>query len=357
MTHTVVSIIKITIAMLAILALVLWEKRDGNNNLLLSLCLVIAMLLIPQIFEDGDHHVMCMPTDGDEPIGDDERKGEPLYLDEGLTRPVQMYSEPLVVTPPTDSVDDTEPDYMKPGYNEELGSYQGLGRQNWFYDTTRTWPNAPRLSRSELMPVPLENSSLCTNISYLAGELNINVGWDPEILRLIEDHIPQGKPVYYGLALPVPTSLDEFILMNDSLFRTKFYLSKDVAHLHLHIDANQKLIEQCDEILESIVQNKDSVKVVDDCNHSDAWQAYIKQEFTRTIHYMDNASYYYHKSQHGYNQDLIRTFWPNGSSNNDPNKFTSHPGYDPVARRLKTFAIVAVISGLTYSICDYMFFI
>ena len=30
------------------------------------------------------------------------------------------------------------------------------------------------------------------------------------------------------------------------------------------------------------------------------------------------------------------------------NKFTSHPGYNPVARRLKTFAIVAAISGLTY---------
>ena len=70
---------------------------------------------------------------------------------------------------------------------------------------------------------------------------------------------------------------------------------------------------------------------------------------------MDSASYYYHKGQYG--QDLTRTFWPNGSSDGDPNKFTSHPGYNPVARRLKTFAIVAAISGLTYKVCDYMFFI
>ena len=34
-----------------------------------------------------------------------------------------------------------------------------------------------------------------------------------------------------------------------------------------------------------------------------------------------------------------------------------NPGYNPVARRLKTFAIVAAVSGLTYKICDYMFFI
>ena len=83
--------------------------------------------------------------------------------------------------------------------------------------------------------------------------------------------------------------------------------------------------------------------------------AYIEQEFNRTIAYMDSASYIIIKSQYG--QDLTRGFWPNGSDNSDPNKFTSHPGYNPVARRLKTLAIVAAVSGLTYKICDYMFFI
>ena len=353
----IIALIQIIVAMLAILALVLWEKRDRNSNLLLSLCLLIPMLLIPQIFEDGDNHIMCMPTD------DDERKGEPSYVsgsDERLAPPGQMYSEP-VITPPTNSMY-----YTEPVDNEELASYQGLGHRNWFYDTTRHWPEPPRLTRSELMPVPRQNADLCAPLGELAAE--INEGGKIEILRQIEQHIPQGKPIYYGLALPVPTSVNEFILMYDSLFRTKLHLSRDVAHLHLHIDTNQKLIEQCDEILQSIDQNKDLLKAVDDWNHritSDVWQkshksvgigpAYIEQEFNRTIAYMDSASYYYHKGQYG--QDLTRGFWPNGSDNSDPNKFTSHPGYNPVARRLKTLAIVAAVSGLTYKICDYMFFI
>ena len=77
--------------MLAILALVLWEKRDRSSNLLLSLCLLIPMLLIPQIFEDGDNHVMCMPTD------DDERKGTFLLSgsDERLAPPGKCIQNPL----------------------------------------------------------------------------------------------------------------------------------------------------------------------------------------------------------------------------------------------------------------------
>ena len=131
----IIALIQIIVAMLAILALVLWEKRDRSSNLLLSLCLLIPMLLIPQIFEDGDNHVMCMPTD------DDERKGEPSYVsgsDERLAPPGQMYSEP-VITPPTNSMY-----YTEPVDNEELASYQGLGHRNWFYDTTRHWPEPPR---------------------------------------------------------------------------------------------------------------------------------------------------------------------------------------------------------------------
>ena len=49
-----------------------------------------------------------------------------------------MYSEP-VITPPTDSMY-----YTEPVDNEELASYQGLGHRNWFYDTTRHWPEPPR---------------------------------------------------------------------------------------------------------------------------------------------------------------------------------------------------------------------
>ena len=55
--------------MLAILTLVLWEKRDRNSNWLLSLCLVIPMLLVPQVFEDGENYALCM-------YDDDETKGE-----------------------------------------------------------------------------------------------------------------------------------------------------------------------------------------------------------------------------------------------------------------------------------------
>ena len=38
--------------------------------------------------------------------------------------------------------------------------------------------------------------------------------------------------------------------MYDNLLHTKLHVSKDIAHLHLNIDTNQTLIEQCDEILD-----------------------------------------------------------------------------------------------------------
>ena len=124
-----------------------------------------------------------------------------------------MYSEP-VITPPTNSM------YIyKPLDNEELASYQGLGHRNWFYDTTRHWPEPPRLTRSDLMPVPRQNADLLVPLGELAAE--INEGGKIDILRLIEQHIPQGKPIYYGLALPVPTSVNEFILMYDNLLSYK----------------------------------------------------------------------------------------------------------------------------------------
>ena len=58
---------------------------------------------------------------------------------------------------------------------------------------------------------------------------------------------------------------------------------------------------------------------------------------------MDSAYLHYHKEQYG--QDLTRGFWPNGSKDNDPNKFISHPGYNPMTRRLTAIAIIAAVSG------------
>ena len=360
--RTIVALIQIIVAMLAILALVLWEKRDRNTSWMLSLCLLVPALLVPQIFEDSDQYAMCMRTD------DETKQGIPSpssytngQYNERLAPPGQMYSEP-VITPPTDSMY-----YTEPVDNEELASYKGLGHRNWFYDTARRWPVPPNFKGSDLLEVPQQDTFLWSPINDLAADIN-EEGGQTAILQQIEQHIPQGKPIYYGLALPIPTSLNEFILMYESLFRTKCHVSRDIAHLHLNIEANQKLIEQCTEILESIDQNQDLLDSVHRWNHtitSDAWQkshrsvgigpAYINQELEATIGYMDTASYYYHKGQYG--QDLTRGFWPNGSENNDPNKFTSHPGYNPMARRLKAFAIVAAISGLTYKVCDYMFFI
>ena len=63
-----------------------------------------------------------------------------------------MYSEP-VITPPTDSMY-----YTESVDNEELASYRGLGHRNWFYDTSRNWPEPPRLHRSDLMPVPQQDT-------------------------------------------------------------------------------------------------------------------------------------------------------------------------------------------------------
>ena len=72
--RTLVTLIQIIVAMLAILALVLWEKRDKYTNWLLSLCLLIPMLIIPQIFEDSDNYAMCMRTD------DETKGGIPSYI-------------------------------------------------------------------------------------------------------------------------------------------------------------------------------------------------------------------------------------------------------------------------------------
>jgi len=357
--RTIIAIIQIIVAMLAILALVLWEKRDRNSNWLLSLCLVIPMLLVPQVFEDGENYALCM-------YDDNETKGESsIYRtnetkSERLAPPGQMYSEPII-TPPTDSMY-----YTEPVDNEHLASYQGLGHRNWFYSTDRYWPEPPTLRDSSLLPVPQQDLTIWAPLGDITAD--INEGGQIDILRQIELYIPQGKPVYYGLKLPIPTSLNEFILMYDNLFRAKCHISRDIAHLHLNLDANQRLIEQCDEILDSIDQNKDLLEAVDRWNHkitSDAWQkshrsvgigpVHIAREFERTIVYMDSAYMHYHKGQYG--QDLTRGFWPNGSENNDPNKFISHPGYNPMTRRLTAIAIIAAVSGLTYKICDYMFFI
>lgn len=320
--RTVIALIQILVAIIAILALVLWEKRDRNTNWLLSLCLLIPMLVIPQIFEDSDSYAMCM-------YSDDERKEDFLHGQyDRLVPPSRTDSEPTI-TPPTVSDEAVG--------NEVLASYQGLGHRNWFYDTSRRWPEPPRLHRSSLMPVPEQDLTLWSPLGDITEDMNEG---RCDIIDQIEKHIPQGKPIYYGLALPIPTSGDEFILMYDSLFRTKAHISKDIAHLHLNIDTNQRLIEQCNKIVGSIDQdqNKNLDKI-----------------FETTKTYMDSAVYYHHKYQYG--QDLSRTFWPNGSENNDPNKFTSHPGYNPVTRGLKTFAIIAAVSGLTYKVCDYMFFI
>ena len=35
-------------------------KRDRNTSWMLSLCLLIPALLVPQIFEDSDQYAMCM---------------------------------------------------------------------------------------------------------------------------------------------------------------------------------------------------------------------------------------------------------------------------------------------------------
>ena len=101
----------------------------------------------------------------------------------------------------------------------------------------------------------------------------------------------------------------------ESLFRTKCHVSRDIAHLHLNIEANQKLIDLNVLRFLSLDQNQDLLDSVHRWNHtitSDAWQkshrsvgigpAYINQELEATIGYMDTASYYYHKGQYG--QDL-----------------------------------------------------
>ena len=142
--------------MLAILALVLWEKRDRDSNWLVSLCLVIPMLVVPQIFEDGsDNYALCMHED-------DESKGEPSIHanteSERLAPPGQMYSEPLI-TPPTDSIQHVE--------DEQLASYQSLGRHNWFYDTSRHWPEPPIMRRSSLLPVPQNDLFVWSTINIL----------------------------------------------------------------------------------------------------------------------------------------------------------------------------------------------
>jgi hypothetical protein len=331
-----VTLFQIIVAIIAILALVLWEKRDKNTNWLLSLCLLIPMLIIPQIFEDSDNYAMCM-------YSDDERKEDFLHGQyDRLVPPQTLDSEPVVTTSlSTDSMSSTE----SVG-NEVLASYRGLGHRNWFYDTSRNSSEPPRLHRSDLMPVPQQDLSLWAPLGDVAADIGEG---KIEILRQIEENIPQGKPVYYGLALPIPTSANEFILMYDSLFRTKANISLDITHLHLNIDTNQRLIEQCNEILNSIDQNEDLLREVG------IEPTYVDQQLEKTKYYMDSAVYYHHKYQYG--QDLSRTFWPNASENNDPNKFTSHPGYNPVARRLKAFAIIAAVSGLTYKACDFMFFV
>jgi hypothetical protein len=356
--RTIIAIVQIIVAMLAIFALVLWEKRDRDTNWLVSLFLIIPMLLVPQIFEDGsDNYALCMHHD------DDESKGEPsIYANtesERLAPAGQMYSESLI-TPPTDSIY-----HIQPVEDEQLASYQGLGRHNWFYDTSRHWPEPPMMRRSSLLPVPQNDLFVWSTIGSLTEEI-VEEGTEVDILRQIGQHIPQGKPIYYGLVLPIPTSLNEFILMYDNLLHTKLHVSKDIAHLHLNIDTNQTLISKSTEILGYIDQNKDLLDSVYRWKHrivSDVWQqshrsvgigpAHIDREFERTIAYMDSAHLRYHREQYG--QDLTRGFWPNGSEENDPNKFVSHPGYNPMVRRLRTLAIIATVSGITYQICDNIF--
>ena len=262
--RTIIALIQIIVAMLAILTLVLWEKRDRNSNWLLSLCLLIPMLLIPQIFEDGDNYAMCMYTD-------DETKGEsflePMVTDERLAPPGQMYSEP-VITPPTDSMY-----YTEPVDNEELASYQGLGHRNWFYDTTRHWPEPPRLTRSELMPVPRQNAYLCAPLGEIAAD--INEGGKLKFCVKLSSIYLRVNLYIMALRFQFQHHLMNLFSCMTVYFVQSCHISRDIAHLHLNIDTNQRLIEQCDEILDSIDQNKDLLEAVDRWNHkitSDAWQ-------------------------------------------------------------------------------------
>ena len=51
------------------------------------------------------------------------------------------------------------------------------------------------------MPVPQQDLSLWAPLGDIAADIGEG---KIAILRQIEQHIPQGKPVYYGLALPIP---------------------------------------------------------------------------------------------------------------------------------------------------------
>ena len=196
--------------------------------------------------------------------------------------------------------------YTEPVDNEELASYKGLGHRNWFYDTTRRWPVPPNFKGSDLLEVPQQDTFLWSPINDLAADINKEKVKLQFCSRLSNIFL---RVSLYIMALPCryrPHLMNLFSCMR--VYFIKCHVSRDIAHLHLNIEANQKLIEQCTEILESIDQNQDLLDSVHRWNHtitSDAWQkshrsvgigpAYINQELDATIAYMDTASYYYHK--------------------------------------------------------------